>query len=226
MGQSSFAHSLFTSTCVAGVVFSATALPFAALKTNVVNLEIQNQPVFTSELKFLAAPYLAIAGGISAAVGVGVFGVLGWRDSAQKLAGSESTKAELAKRLASHQAELERIKFSESRLRTQDLTAFLQPSESAWVGIEAPKATIATPEPSLGKSTKHLEQGEVNYHAKGIGQPETNGHSHGKFNANHSNLNGAHHGEQEPLESLLSQLQHLSRQVEELRNNSASQWAA
>ncbi len=130
MSQSSFAQALFASACVTGAIFSATTLPFAALKSNVVNIEVQNKPVFTSELQYLAAPYLAVAGGMSLAVGVGVFGLLGWRTSGQTLASTAEANRDLAQRLAAHQLELEQIKFSDARLKSQNLSHFLQ-AESA-----------------------------------------------------------------------------------------------
>ncbi|MFH7242239.1 MAG: hypothetical protein ACHWZW_05240 [Spirulina sp.] len=233
MSQSSFAQSLLASTCVTGIIFSATALPFAALKSNVVNVEIQNQPIFTSELQYLAAPYLAVAGGVSAAVGVGVFGILGWRSSARKLSNTVATNADLSKSLDVHKAELERIKFSEARLRTQDLSQFLQADSTSWAASPAPRPTrvpksnieivdaepvipmhrIAPPEPSPAKLAHAMKPA-----ASGLSQV-------GKGFESRPSVAPVV-AEQEPLESLLSQIQQLSRQVEELRSRSSTQMAA
>ncbi|MEB3288880.1 MAG: hypothetical protein VKI82_03130 [Leptolyngbya sp.] len=137
MSQSSFSQALLASACVTGAIFSATTLPFAALKSNVVNIEVQNKPVFTSELQYLAAPYLAVAGGMSLAVGASVFGLLGWRNSGQKLASTAATNQDLAQRLAAQQLELEQIKFSDARLQSKDLSHFLM-ADQDWSTALAP----------------------------------------------------------------------------------------
>ena len=236
MSQSSFAQSLLASTCVTGIIFSAAALPFAALKSNVVNVEIQNQPVVSSELQYLAAPYLAVAGGVSAAVGVGVFGILGWRNSARKLANTAAVNADLSKTLDVHKAELERIKFSEARLRTQDLSQFLKADSESWEAPQtaplprkAPKSNIeiveaepvipmhhiAPPEPSPAKLAHAMKPTVM---ASSLSLADKGVESHPTVVPMAA--------EQEPLESLLSQIQQLSRQVEELRGRSSSQIAA
>jgi hypothetical protein len=236
MSQSSFAQSLLASTCVTGIIFSATALPFAALKSNIVSVEIQNQPVFSSELQYLAAPYLAVAGGVSAAVGVGVFGILGWRNSARKLSNTVAANADLSKNLDVHKAELERIKFSEARLRTQDLNQFLQADSTPWTAPQAPlpaKAAtkgnieivdaepvipmhhIAPPEPSPAKLAHAMKPAVMASSLSSAGKGLESRPTVVSMSA-----------EQEPLESLLSQIQQLSRQVEELRSRSSTQIAA
>ncbi|MFM7220431.1 MAG: hypothetical protein ACKO21_09505 [Nodosilinea sp.] len=228
MSQSPFAHSLFASTCVAGIIFSATTLPFTAFKSNVVNVELQNQPIFTSELKYLAAPYLTVAGGISIAVGVGVFGVLGWRHSANKLAGSESSKEDLAKSLTAYQSELERIKFSESRLRTQQLSAFLQPSELASRAPEEQREPVAVVQPqSIVKPLHRSEQQlDTSHHLAISAQPNPATIAHSKSYTTGLSRQIVSEVEHEPFENLLSQLHHLSRQVEDLKNSSSSRLAA
>lgn len=234
MSQSSFAQSLFASACVTGVIFSATALPFAALKSNVVNVEIQNKPVVSSELQYLAAPYLAVAGGVSVAVGVGVFGILGWRNSARKLSSTAATNADLSKTLSAHQAELERIKFSEARLRTQDLSQFLQP-DPTWPAplptapshplpsskieiVEAqpaiPMHRVAPPTISPAKLA-HAMKPSV---ASTVITPS--------MAAMESLPSASPAATQEPLDSLVSQIQQLSRQVEELRSHSSPRMVA
>jgi hypothetical protein len=225
MSQSSFAHSLLASTCVTGIIFSATALPFAALKSNVVNVEIQNQPIFSSELQYLAAPYLAVAGGMSVAVGVGVFGVLGWRHSARKLSTIESNKAELTKTLAVHQAELERIKFSDARLRNQNLNAFLQP-ETPWQKASGPipPSSIVDVQPAM--PVHSLTQPEVSHQPFTPAKPNAGSVNPSRPISVESSRYSDPEMTHEPIESLLSQLQHLSHQVEELKKHSATRLAA
>lgn len=216
MGQSSFAQSLLAATCVTGVMFSAAALPFAALKTNIVSVELQNQPIFKSELQYLAAPYLSVTGAMSVAVGVGVFGVLGWRNSARKLVSAEATKGDLSKNLATYQAELERIKFSDARLRTQNLSGFLQP-ESSWVEPSEPVLTVAAaPQPvkSVHRVPQPLAQPRVSVVTA---QPTAVPSGYAKVEPSEPARPTPSDPRQESLETVLTQLQYLSRQVEELR---------
>lgn len=230
MGQSSFAQSLLAATCVTGVMFSVAALPFAALKSNVINVELQNQPIFNSELQYLAAPYLSVTGAMSVAVGVGIFGVLGWRNSARKLVSAEASKSDLTKNLATYQAELERIKFSDARLRTQNLSGFLQP-ETAWAAPASPVVAVPAPvvEPPaimpLHRVPQPLAQPQV---VTNVAHPDAAVPAISHPKPTFAEVPHAVPVEEsaEPLESLLSQLQSLSRQVEELRNHSSRHLAA
>jgi hypothetical protein len=232
MSQSSFAQSLFASACVTGVIFSATALPFAALKSNVVNVEVQNKSIVTSELQYLAAPYLAVAGGVSLAVGVGVFGLLGWRNSGQKLASTTEAKDDLSKRLAAHQSELERIKFSDARLTSQDLSQFLH-TDPAW-----PAPTVVSP-PSPSSNIQIVSDQPVlpmHYIESPATSPAKLAHAmkpsvvsaviSPTMAAVESRPSDSPAVAQEPLDSLMSQIQQLSRQVEELRSHSSPRIAA
>jgi hypothetical protein len=232
MSQSSFAQSLFASACVTGVIFSATALPFAALKSNVVNVEVQNKSIVTSELQYLAAPYLAVAGGVSLAVGVGVFGLLGWRNSGQKLASTTEAKDDLSKRLAAHQSELERIKFSDARLTSQDLSQFLH-TDPAW-----PAPTVVSP-PSPSSNIQIVSDQPVlpmHYIESPATSPTKLAHAmkpsvvsaviSPTMAAVESRPSDSPAVAQEPLDSLMSQIQQLSRQVEELRSHSSPRIAA
>jgi len=144
MSQSPFARALITSACVAGAVFTASAFPLALNKAKVVDIELQNQPIFASEMRDLAAPYLSISGVFSVALGFGVFGILGWRTSVRKLSEIESQSSTLTKDLVTYQAELERIKFSESRLRAQNLTPYLEPSSTPAFEATPPEAATCS----------------------------------------------------------------------------------
>jgi hypothetical protein len=216
MSQSPLARSLFTSACVSGVVFSAAALPFAAFKSNIVDLELQNQSIYSAELQYLAAPYLAATGGVSAALGLGVFGLVGWRQSARRVAEAESARQEMLRSLTAHQAELERIKFSEARLRSQNLTAFLQPGVDGAALAPAPNGAepyasavvgmgSTASQPSFAAATAEVSQN--------VPTPVETLDSQKTFEA----LAQPRH---ESLENLLHQLHQISKQVEELRSGS------
>ncbi|NMF84919.1 hypothetical protein [Nodosilinea sp. P-1105] len=217
MSHSPFACSLFTSACVAGAIFSASAIPFALFKSNTINIELQNRSVYSSEIQHLAAPYLAVSSGFSVAVGMGIFGLLGWRHSARKLATVESNNAELTRSLTIHQAELERIKFSEARLGLHDLKPFLQPDlplAAAAEDLVMPPEPQVQPLPvaaAVNPAEPPLEMVYGKASAPVYGSPQGG---------------SARQTAAEPLESLLQQLQQLSQQVEELRGHRTGNLAA
>jgi len=221
MSQSPFARSLFVTACVSGAIFSATAAPLAFFKANTVGFELQNKTIYSSELKYLAGPYLALAGGVSAAIGLGTFGLIGWRQSSRKLAAVESARQALAHDLAVHQAELERIKFSEARLRSANLNAFLYPAQTEESSISAASkvgAEVNAPRPET-MSTAISEPPSQPF-LTGFNQPVPIDSDRAAYMPNH------HAPGSEPLDQLLKQLHQLSEQVEELRGRSDNRLAA
>jgi hypothetical protein len=211
MSQSPFARSLFIAACISGALFSVTTAPLAVFKTNTVGFELQNKTIYSSELKYLAGPYLALAGGVSAAIGMGAFGLMGWRQSSRKLAGAEAARQALAHDLAIHQAELERIKFSEARLRSANLNTFLYPTHTEESSVSAASkvgAEVNAPRPNTVSTA--LSDPPSQAFSPGFSQPVPIDSSHAAHLPTHS------HGS-EPLDQLLKQLHQLSEQVEELR---------
>ena len=227
MVQSPFARSLVISACVSGVVFSIATAPFALFKSNIIGVEVQNRDVYSAELKYLAGPYLALSGGMSAAVGLGIFGLMGLRQSTRKIAEAESAQQEIVRSLAVNQAELERIKFSEARLRSQNLNAFLQPAfaetpvaqisgTSQSVSREAFSKAISEVPPSYaqpGRLSAMLESPQELVQPVALEIPRS---------VYESSSEPGH----EPLENLLQQLHQISQQVEELRGRPSNQLAA
>jgi hypothetical protein len=222
MSQSPFARSLFIAACVSGAIFSATTAPLAIFKSNIVGIELQNKSIYSSELKYLAGPYLALAGGMSAAVGLGAFGLMGWRQSSRKLAGVESSRQAMAHDLTVHQAELERIKFSEARLRNANLNAFLYQGQAEEADVStaskiALESKLARPE--AGVTSPSIGQPAGQPFANGFSQPIAIDSSRAAYAPSHAPGS-------EPLDQLLKQLHQLSEQVEELRGRSGNRLAA
>ncbi|TVP65085.1 MAG: hypothetical protein EA342_15030 [Leptolyngbya sp. LCM1.Bin17] len=144
---------------------------------------------------------------------MGIFGLLGWRHSARKVASVESNNVELAKSLAIHQAELERIKFSEARLGSHDLRPFLQPdlplasASEDLVMLSEPQEQPLPVAAAINPSTKvdlplEMIYGKASAPVYGSAQEVV-----------------VNQTAPEPLDSLLQQLQQLSQQVEELRGH-------
>lgn len=220
MSQSPFARSLFIAACISGALFSATAAPLAIFKSNTVGIELQNKSIYSAELKYLAGPYLALAGGVSAALGLGAFGLMGWRQSSRKLAGMESARQAMARDLAVHQAELERIKFSEARLHSANLSAFLYPDQveaaSGMSAVSSAGSEVKSPRSEMVSAVTASTPSQPV--AKGFSQPMT-------IESSRTALASPYGANPEPLDQLLSQLHHLSEQVEELRGRSDNRLA-
>lgn len=156
--QKSFVSSL----CVGSTVFTAAAVPLAVFGSQSVEVQMQNQPVFASEMRALAGPYLGLAGTFSAAVGAGIMGMSGWRLAARRSEADKAKSSELERSLLAYQAELERIKFSDARLKAQALEAFLEQdqvpnSSEASAPMPAAAPAVAEPTPSLAAvpATQH-----------------------------------------------------------------------
>jgi hypothetical protein len=232
MSQSPFARAFITSACIAGAVFTASTLPLALAKSKVVNIELQNQTVFSSEMKDLAAPYLSLSGAMSVALGFGIFGVMGWQNSVRKLSKIEGQSSDLARDLAIHQAELERIKFSESRLKAQNLTAYLAPTDS----VSSLTAQV-TPFPthSMPSFEAVAKEASSNPHFENQRtlEPQPLPHAQRPFSSTQVSLRNVEGPVESPsdqkgevLNSLLQQLNQLSQQVEELKSTKTNGLAA
>lgn len=146
MKLSTLQKSLALSVCVSGSLFAIAALPLAALRYQPVEVQLQNKPIFESELNAVAGPYLGIAGAFSAAIGGGILGMGGWRSAARRSEAEKAKSSELERNLSAYQAELERIKFSEARLRAANLETFLAPQHTPTAQPALNPAYQATPE--------------------------------------------------------------------------------
>ncbi|TVQ10889.1 MAG: hypothetical protein EA368_06725 [Leptolyngbya sp. DLM2.Bin27] len=154
---------------------------------------------------------------------MGAFGLMGWRQSSRKLAGVESARQAIAHDLAVHQAELERIKFSEARLRNANLNTFLysdHTEESREPSINAAaKVGADVNAPRSGAVYATLSEPPSQTFSPGLGQPLPIDSNRTAHLPNHSPGS-------EPLDQLLKQLHQLSEQVEELRGGSGNRLAA
>lgn len=152
MTLSPLQKSFLSSVCVSSALFAVTTVPLAMFRSQPVEVQLQNRPVFESELSDLTGPYLGIAGAFSLALGAGILGMSSWRLAASKSEADEAKSSELERNLLAYQAELERIKFSDARLKAQDLDAFLEPQAQPASTAKTPAYTlsaVATPEPVL-----------------------------------------------------------------------------
>ncbi|MGJ3254117.1 MAG: hypothetical protein ACFE0J_23735 [Elainellaceae cyanobacterium] len=116
---------LLSSAMLSGAVFCASTLPMAALDSQPVTIQVEDNPVFVGQLKELAGPYLGIATAASLGVGVMSLTMLGWSQSSGRLSQSKDEIAKLQKELQDRDALVERLKFSDARLEASGLASFI-----------------------------------------------------------------------------------------------------
>lgn len=140
MTFSSLHHSLIPSVLLSGAVFGAAVLPLAAMSSNTISIDVQNQSVFSGTVDDLSVPYLGLAAAASLGVGLVSISMAGWRSSSRRSAEMEEKAQELQRHLQEKEAELEALKFSEQRLQPDLVENFLyyeseyRPAHAAPVG--------------------------------------------------------------------------------------------
>ncbi|NJL39512.1 MAG: hypothetical protein HC840_16370 [Leptolyngbyaceae cyanobacterium RM2_2_4] len=111
---------------LSGAIFSAATLPLVVLGSEPVDIHLEDEPVFSGEVKDLAAPYLGIATVMSLGMGVATISALGWSQASRKSAEAEDQVSSLARDLQEKEAQIEALQFSEKRLHAAGLQYFLQ----------------------------------------------------------------------------------------------------
>lgn len=111
---------------ISAAVFSVLTLPLALFGSKPVTIQMQSEPVFYGHLRDIATPYLGLATALSLGTGVACVAITGWRQSTRKSSRAEEELLELEQSLKQKEAELEALKFSESRLYASGLDEFLE----------------------------------------------------------------------------------------------------
>lgn len=124
-------HRILSSTLLAGAVLSATLLPLVTLGSKPIIIQLEEKPVFVGPLRELAAPYVALATGLSLGVGAVSLSLLSWQQAARKIARREAEVAALQQQLTEKAAFVEQLRFSSAKLQSSGLEQFLQPPNTA-----------------------------------------------------------------------------------------------
>ncbi|HIK31406.1 MAG TPA: hypothetical protein IGS17_04085 [Oscillatoriales cyanobacterium M59_W2019_021] len=109
-------------------IFAASTLPLALLSTQQVAIEIQEETVFTGQLRDIATPYLAVATAVSVTVGIAGVAVTGWKQSTSKSTELEAKLEAQQTVLKKKEEQIEELKISPSVLEAAGLDSFLQDS--------------------------------------------------------------------------------------------------
>ena len=122
----SFANHIVSSAVLAGAIFAAATFPLAVSSSKPLTVQLDGETVFAGSLKEAAPPYLAIAAALGVGAGVTNLAVMGWRQSARRLALAEDQLSTLSQRVEAQAAQLEQIQISPSELEDLGLREFLQ----------------------------------------------------------------------------------------------------
>ncbi|HEY9748320.1 MAG TPA: hypothetical protein V6C63_06570 [Allocoleopsis sp.] len=125
MPASSLKSFLLPAILLSSTVFSSLTLPLAVFGSQPLDIRIQQEPVFSGQLKDVAAPYLGFAAALSIGAGVASVAVTGWRQSSRKSAQVEEQLSSLKEHLQVKETQLEELKLSEVRLAATGLSEFL-----------------------------------------------------------------------------------------------------
>lgn len=114
---------------VSAAVFATLTLPLAFFGKKPVTIQLQEEPIFSGQLRDIAAPYLGLASVLSLGAGFASVAITGWRSSTRKSSQVEAQLSNLTQNLREKEAQLEALKLSEFQLEAAGLSAFLDESQ-------------------------------------------------------------------------------------------------
>jgi len=226
----SFPQSLVSSTVLAGAAFCTASIPLMVLDSEAITVQFNDEPVFVGQFRDIAMPYMGFAMAVSLGVGAIQLSALGWRESADKLAETEDEVTQLKKHLQEQVSRVEAIQFSDAKIKTSGLSAFLDTPEPAVAKPSALKSHGSMPTyaprsdsgaaASAIKPTRKLTPAsampaaQVFHGYSASAQP--------KLTETAITLSTAASSRQkpqaQPLDDLMVQLKHVMTQVETLQN--------
>ena len=172
MSGSSLKSFLLPATLLSSTVFVALTLPLALLGSKPIDIRMQSEPVFSGQIRDIAAPYLGFAAALSLGVGTASIAVTGWKRSARKSSQMEEALSSVQENLQLKESQLEALKLSESQLAAAGLTTFLQgevvsqkPTLVDAVVAIAPTATTLEPSMAAADSSLPAPHQSVNVQA-------------------------------------------------------------
>lgn len=128
---------VLTPVLVSAAVFATLTVPLALFGQKPVTIQLQEEPIFSGQLRDIAAPYLGLASILSLGAGCASVAITGWRSSTRKSSQVEAELSNLAQNLREKEAQLEALKLSESQLEASGLSAFLDEPK-----LEATKTAV------------------------------------------------------------------------------------
>ena len=126
MSVSLLKNPVLPATVLAGAVFSSLTVPLAVFGSGPVDIQLNQEPVFSGTIKDLAAPYVGVVGILSIGTGIAGVAIAGWQQSSRKSGRVEAKLSSLQRQLNEKELQLEAAMLSEQRLEASGLDFFLQ----------------------------------------------------------------------------------------------------
>lgn len=147
-------------TVLAGAVFSSLTVPLAVFGSGPVDIQLNQEPVFSGTVKDLAAPYVGVVGILSIGAGVAGVAIAGWQQSSRKSGQVEAKLSNLQRKLEEKESQLEAAMLAEHRLEASGLDFFLQDET---LPNAAPRATATAPQSSASNTKAPIADARVSY---------------------------------------------------------------
>lgn len=114
---------VLTPVLLSAAVFATLSVPLALFGKQPVTIQLQEEPVFSGQLRDISSPYLGMAAVLSLGAGFATVAVAGWRRSTSKSSLVEAQLLDLSKNIQQKERELEALKLSDSQLENFKLKA-------------------------------------------------------------------------------------------------------
>ena len=160
MSVSPLKNSVLPAAVLAGAMFSALTVPLAVFGSGPVDIQLNQEPVFSGTIKDLAAPYVGVVGILSIGVGVAGVSIAGWQQSSRKSGQVEAKLSNLQRKLDEKELQLQAAMLSEHRLEATGLDFFLQDDTQA---DAAPLAPATEPKSGVAKAPVPVANARVGY---------------------------------------------------------------
>lgn len=198
----------------------------AAMGSQPLTVHLENQPIFAGQLKELSGPYLGLATAVSLGAGVTTLALLSWSNSSRKLSKAEDEVSDLRQKLKDKENELESLRFSETRLASAGLEAFLDEVETVSPAAELLQHSLAQVEVeqratvAVGKQAELVSLEPIKRHAVSAeaAQPAS-------LEATVESVSQALKGADSPaqIDDLLNHLKQMMAQMENLKAEQPAQ---
>jgi hypothetical protein len=116
---------VLTPVLLSAAVFATLSVPLALFGKQPVTIQLQEEPVFSGQLRDISSPYLGMAAVLSLGAGFATVAVAGWQRSTSKSSLVEAQLLDLAKHIQQRETQLEALKLSDFQLENSGLKAFV-----------------------------------------------------------------------------------------------------
>ena len=207
---------LLSSSLLAGAVFAVATLPIAAVRSESIEVRLQDRSFFSSDFQEFARPYLGGVTFVSLGAGFTVLTLGGWRQASQKLDKTQEAISQLQQEMDEKKAALEKLRFSEKQLNKVGLDTFLHD------GVVFDKLQT---EPTQQSDVAHVRQSqkmpsETTVAPVAVSQTSS-ADGTGTFNSFQQNAGTVEMADSSEeslqLKNLLTGLQHITNQIEVLQ---------